>query len=129
MDTLAFNTIDVETANANRASICQIGIVHVRDGEVKRSVANSINPKDWFDPWNIAVVFEKLQARLSGAILVSHTLFDRVAVERAMTHEDIKQQKRAYPGAHKHHFRDAFERIYHFSVTPDIKINLDEECG
>ena len=31
---LTFNSIDVETANADRASICQIGIVHVRDGVV-----------------------------------------------------------------------------------------------
>ena len=27
---LTFNAIDVETANADRASICQIGIVHVQ---------------------------------------------------------------------------------------------------
>ena len=32
---LTFNAIDVETANADRASICQIGIVHVRDGEIE----------------------------------------------------------------------------------------------
>ena len=31
---LTFNAIDVETANADRASICQIGIVHVREGEI-----------------------------------------------------------------------------------------------
>ena len=32
---LTFNSIDVETANADRASICQIGIVHVRGGQSK----------------------------------------------------------------------------------------------
>ena len=30
-----FNAIDVETANADRASICQIGIVQVRDGKIR----------------------------------------------------------------------------------------------
>ena len=32
---LTFNSIDVETANADRASICQIGIAHVQDGEIR----------------------------------------------------------------------------------------------
>ena len=31
---LTFNVIDVETANADRASICQIGIIHVREGNI-----------------------------------------------------------------------------------------------
>ena len=30
---LTFNSIDVETDNADRASICRIGMVHVRDGQ------------------------------------------------------------------------------------------------
>ena len=49
---LTFNSIDVETANADRASICQIGIVHVRDGEIEDQWQTLINPEDWFDPWH-----------------------------------------------------------------------------
>ena len=30
-----FNSIDVETANADRACMCRIGIVHVRDGKIQ----------------------------------------------------------------------------------------------
>ena len=104
---LTFNSIDVETANADRASICQIGIVHVRDGEIKDSVATLVNPEDWFDPWNISIhgirendvensptfpeVFIELRPRLRGSVLVSHTSFDRVALERALTRYNLEQ--------------------------------------
>ena len=43
---LTFNSIDVETANADRASICQIGIVHVRDGSVVGQWETLVNPED-----------------------------------------------------------------------------------
>ncbi len=104
---LTFNSIDVETANADRASICQIGIVHVRDGEIQDKWQTLVNPEDWFDPWNVSIhgidepdvrdsptlpeVRDKLRARLRGSILVSHTSFDRVAFERAMTRYDLEQ--------------------------------------
>ena len=52
---LTFNAIDVETANADRASICQIGIVHVRDGAIHDRWQTLINPEDWFDPWNVSI--------------------------------------------------------------------------
>ena len=48
---LTFNSIDVETANADRASICQIGIVRVRDGKIQDQWQTLVNPEDWFDPW------------------------------------------------------------------------------
>ena len=98
---LTFNSIDVETANADRSSICQIGIVHVREGKIEDQWKTLINPEDWFDPWNVSIhginetdvknspilpeVRSELRARLRGSVLVSHTSFDRVAFERAMT--------------------------------------------
>jgi len=104
---LKFNSIDVETANADRASICQIGIVHVHDGEIRDQWKTLINPEDWFDPWNITIhgidenavggspalpeVREELRRRLRGSILVSHTSFDRVAFERAMAKYELEQ--------------------------------------
>ena len=48
-DMVTFNAIDVETANADRASICQIGIVHVRDGVVVDRWQSLVDPEDWFD--------------------------------------------------------------------------------
>ena len=86
---LTFNSIDVETANADRASICQIGIVHVREGEIADQWQTLVNPEDWFDPWNVSIhgieetdvgnspalpeVRAELRARLRGSVLVSHT--------------------------------------------------------
>ncbi len=52
---LTFNSIDVETANADRASICQIGIVHVREGKIEDEWQTLVNPEDWFDPWNVEI--------------------------------------------------------------------------
>ena len=104
---LTFNSIDVETANADRASICQIGIVHVREGKIEDQWQTLINPEDCFDTWNVSIhgidetdvinsptlpkVRAELRARLRGSVLVSHTSFDRVAFERAMTRYDLKQ--------------------------------------
>ncbi len=95
-----FNAIDVETANADRSTICQIGIAHIRDGVVVDTWKSLINPEDDFDWWNIEIhgiteevtqdaptlpeVRDELRSRLLGSILVSHTSFDRVAFERAM---------------------------------------------
>ena len=100
-------TIDVETANADRASICQIGIVHVRGGKVVDRWQTLVNPEDWFDPWNVSIhgidegdvrksptlpeVRDELRRRLRGSVLVSHTSFDRVAFERAMARYDLEQ--------------------------------------
>lgn len=52
---LTFNTIDVETANNDRASICQIGIVHVVDSVIQDTWKTYINPEDWFDPWIVDI--------------------------------------------------------------------------
>ena len=104
---LTFNSIDVETANADRASICQIGIVHVRDGRIRDQWRTLVNPEAWFDQWNTMIhgidesavrhspalpeVCDELRARLHGSVLVSHTSFDRVALQRAMQRYDLEQ--------------------------------------
>ena len=43
-----FVAIDVETANADLASICQIGIVAFENGSVKESWQSLVNPEDYF---------------------------------------------------------------------------------
>ena len=107
MNGLNFDTIDVETANADRSTICQIGIVHVRDGQVCDRWVSLVDPEDWFDAWNIAIhglsaeVVEgaptlpaldgELRARLGASVVVSHTNFDRVAIERAMEKYNLGQ--------------------------------------
>ena len=104
---LTFNAIDVETANADRASICQIGIVHVREGEIGDEWSTLVDPEDWFDPWNVSIhridaravrtsptlphLRDELRRRLRGSVLVSHTAFDRTAFERAMNRYGLEQ--------------------------------------
>ena len=95
---MTFHAIDVETANSNRDSICQIGVVHVQDGVIRDQWGTLVNPDDWFDPYNIGIhgitsgdvlsspmwvdIHEGLSKRLSNSVVVSHSSFDRVAVER-----------------------------------------------
>ena len=97
---LTFNAIDVETANSDPSCICQIGIVHVRDGVIKDQLSVLVNPEAQFNDFNIrlhgidrSVVKDSealpgLEARLrqllEGTVLVSHTSFDRRAMDAAM---------------------------------------------
>ena len=100
MSNLTFNAIDVETANADPSSICQIGIVHVRDGAIKGQLSVLVNPEAQFSDYNVRLhgighntvkdsqALPGLEARLrrllEGTVLVSHTGFDRRAMDGAM---------------------------------------------
>src|SRR3954453_11591614 len=91
--------LDLETANGNCASICQLGIVTVEDGIVVGPAPPFINPEAAFDPWNIRIhgigpehvrgqptwpeLFIQVAPRLTGSIVVTHGPFDRVAITRA----------------------------------------------
>ena len=93
---LTFNVIDLETANADRASICQIGVVHVQDGKIIGQWQTLINPEDWFDEFYVGIhgidedsviasptlpdVYDELHGRLRDSYLVSHGSFDRTAL-------------------------------------------------
>ena len=105
---LTFNAIDVETANASRASICQIGIVQVVNGQVSDTWTTLVDPEEPFDFWNVRRIHgidqdavqgsptmpqirEELRHRLRGSYLVSHTGFDRMAFERAMSKYRLEQ--------------------------------------
>jgi DNA polymerase-3 subunit epsilon len=95
---LDFVAVDVETANSNVSSICQVGIAVVRSAEIKDVWTQFIDPHDFFDPYNIAIHgidhkvvsgyprFEELCDKISrhlGEIVVSHTFFDRRAISKA----------------------------------------------
>lgn len=97
---LTFNTIDVETANADRASICQIGLVQVRDGEVVSEWSTLVNPEGQFHWRNVLVhgieakdvrgqptlsdLREDLHRQVDGSVVVSHTSFDQAALDAGM---------------------------------------------
>jgi DNA polymerase-3 subunit epsilon len=93
-----FIAIDVETANADLASICQIGIAQFVDNQLVGEWVSLINPQDYFDPINMEIhgisksdvrhapkcpeISARLGDFLSETIVVSHTHFDRVSVGR-----------------------------------------------
>lgn len=95
----SFTVIDVETANADLSSICQIGIVHFEKGVEYDRWEQLVDPDDYFDEVNISIhgiteehvsgaptfedLFADLGKRLSQGVVVSHTHFDRVALEQA----------------------------------------------
>ena len=51
----SFVAIDVETANADISSICQIGLVRVQDGIVRNGWTTLVDPECDFHPGNIAI--------------------------------------------------------------------------
>lgn len=96
---LTFNAIDVETANSNPASICQIGIIRIRDGVIKEQLSILVDPEAPFSDFNVRLhgidsskvegsatlpqVYHVLGGILEGRPLVSHTAFDRRALDGA----------------------------------------------
>lgn len=94
-----FVVVDVETANADLSSICQIGIASFDGGNLVGAWESLVNPQDYFDPFNVSIhgidesrvkdaptwseVFPEASSRLINEIVVSHTPFDRVAIARA----------------------------------------------
>lgn len=94
-----FVAIDVETANPNMASICQVGIASYECGQVAREWCTYVDPEDWFDPFNVLIhgidedtvagapalpgIVVPLLNQLYGNVVVCHTHFDRVSLNRA----------------------------------------------
>jgi len=103
---LSFVAIDVETANPDRASICQVGAVAVRDGEITDTLDVLVDPETYFDPWNVEIhgisesmvrgeprfpaVARRLREFVGECVVASHTPFDRTACDRA--HERYELQ-------------------------------------
>lgn len=93
-----FVAIDVETANADMSSICQIGLVLYNEGKIQEEWKTYIDPEDYFDMINISIhgideetvkgapklseVSGHLHNFLNDRISVCHTHFDRVAIQQ-----------------------------------------------
>lgn len=94
-----FVVVDVETANEDLSSICQIGIASFWNGKLEEGWVSLVDPGDDFSPVNISVhgidedrvkdapswpeIFPEVARRLQKRIVVSHTAFDRLALIRA----------------------------------------------
>lgn len=97
---MEFISIDIETANPDMASICQIGIARFSNGRLEAEKSFLVNPRDYFDPINVNIhgidetqvslapsfeeVYQELRSLLAGKICVSHTHFDRISLDKAI---------------------------------------------
>lgn len=100
-NTSTFVAIDVETANTDMASICQIGVAKYDNGKLIKEWSSLVDPEDYFDFINISIhgiteddvvgkptfpkVLHQLKDFLDGSICVCHTHFDRVSISRALS--------------------------------------------
>ena len=94
-----FVAMDVETANADMASICSVGAARFENGRVVDEWYSLVDPQDYFDGINVSIhgideamvrgaptyreAAQTLHAMLQDAITVTHTHFDRVATHQA----------------------------------------------
>jgi len=97
--TLNFVAVDVETANADMASLCQIGVARFEGGALSQEWKTYVDPEDYFDPFNVSIhgidealvkgaptfpaLRDTLGSYLTGQVVVCHTHFDRVAMHQA----------------------------------------------
>jgi len=91
--------VDVETANHGRHSICQIGVAVFAGGRMVDSWQSLVDPEDEFNGFNISIhgigpemvagapnwsrIHPEVARLLNGAVVASHTAFDRGALEQA----------------------------------------------
>ncbi|MBQ4133520.1 MAG: 3'-5' exonuclease [Desulfovibrionaceae bacterium] len=94
-----FIAIDVETANYNLHSICQIGLVEYKLGKITPLWESLLNPYERFNCFNTEVhgisqemvepapsfpeIYPKLHDYLAGNLVISHTKFDKGAINAA----------------------------------------------
>ncbi len=95
---MEFAALDVETANPDLASICQIGIVAFSGDSIVDQWQTIINPEDYFDEVNVSIhgitenraqtaptfpaIAKQVRCMLHQKIVVTHTIFDRLALTR-----------------------------------------------
>lgn len=100
-----FFAIDVETANADYSSICQIGIVEFKNGEIINKWSQLIDPEVDFDIFNVMIhgigeddvkgapnfkhFMSEMVDILSNKYIVHHMPFDRTAINRACNNYNI----------------------------------------
>ncbi|MDR1417481.1 MAG: 3'-5' exoribonuclease [Prevotellaceae bacterium] len=84
-----FAAIDFETANYSRSSVCSVGVVVVRGGQVAEKIYRLIRPEpEWYSYWNTQVhgltaedtqsapvfpdVWAEIAPKIAGLPLVAH---------------------------------------------------------
>ncbi|MBU2887943.1 3'-5' exoribonuclease [Gilvimarinus agarilyticus] len=96
---MKYIAIDVETANSDYSSLCQIGLARFENGEVVDTWSSLINPKEHFDQFNIELhgideetvkdaptfndIYEQLKSWMTEQVSIHHMPFDWIAITRA----------------------------------------------
>ena len=103
--TYRFIALDVETANRNHSSICQLGLACVGSDGVIHKYSQLIDPEDYFEDMNVSIhgidqgdvygapnfttVLESLRPILERHVLVQHSNFDKQAMNAACSINNI----------------------------------------
>jgi DNA polymerase-3 subunit epsilon len=96
---MEFVALDVETANPDTSSICQMGLARFAGRNLVDTWKTYVDPEGDFDPINISIhgitedtihgaptfpeIADELCRHLSGKIVVCHTHFDRLALQQS----------------------------------------------
>ncbi len=94
-----FVALDVETANADMTSICQIGVASFSGASLVDEWSTLVDPETFFEPINVSIhginadavqgapvfseVAEEVRRRTNAKTVVTHTHFDRTAIFQA----------------------------------------------
>ncbi|MDR1895525.1 MAG: 3'-5' exonuclease [Prevotellaceae bacterium] len=137
-----FVAIDFETANGKRSSVCSVGVVIVRNGQIVEKIYRLICPEpEWYSYWNTRVhgltakdtanapvfpdVWEEIAPKIAGLPLVAHnSSFDEGCL-RAV-HRVYQMD---YPDYEFHCTYQTARRIFG-KTLPDHQLQtVAEHCG
>lgn len=95
MEKCDFVALDVETANEDRWSVCQVGLAFFQNGEVCDTWKSLVDPETYFDEFNIEIhgitpemvrgairvpqMYDQVAKKTQGMIVTHHTPFDRTS--------------------------------------------------
>lgn len=104
---MRFAALDVETANADMSSICQVGIAEFDCGKVVDEWNSLVNPKTYFNGMNVAIhgideaavqgaptfadIGQTVKDRLHDRVVVTHTHFDRACMHQVFERSSLSQ--------------------------------------
>ena len=110
---MKFTAIDFETANADRGSVCAVGLVMVENGEVVDRLRQLIRPDPLnFDPFNVSIhgisvadvanaptfseFWPSLWSRVSGPLVAHNAAFDMSVLRRALDQFGVQYPETDY---------------------------------
>lgn len=139
---LNFAAIDFETANGNPCSVCSVGVVVVRDGEIKERFYRLIHPvPNYYSPGNVRVhgitkdetesadtfpeVWAEVTPIIEGLPLVAHfSRFDETCLKAAFQRFGM-----TYPGYIFHCTCTASRRVFGRSLPNHRLPTVARRCG